>query len=171
MLNGRYYVQAWADAWFQEKDGTGHHMSIPLVVFDTENYKLFRYTKIDVDDFSDRGTEGMNFFLQIYTGNWNENPYVEYLEDDLAFGETGLKDREYEAAYRISLGAIPNRDINSSKYENNIQANVEFWRDLIKDIYTIEQIEAFTETLDASLLSLNEPNLPANFIIPIQGDN
>ncbi len=173
MLNGRYHVQAWADAWFQEKDGTNHHMSIPLIVFDTENYRLFKYGYRHITDFLEQGANDwdLEVLLKNYTGPWSENPRAEANENQLAFNETGLYTAFQEEAFKLSLGAIPTRDINSREYKENIQDNVEFWRDLIKDIYTTEQIEAFTETLDVSLLSLDEPNLPANFIIPIRGNN
>lgn len=170
MLNGRYYVQAWADAWFQEEDGTGHHVSIPLMVFDTENYISWQFVNPLRIDWLQFEPESKDFYKQIFTGPWSENNFASVYEEQMCFSESGNRTCTDAAAW-MAIGAIPVEDINSDFYQINIEPNINFWRDLLKDIYTQEQIENFHQTLDPALLKLNEPNLPINFIIPLRIDN
>jgi hypothetical protein len=170
MLNGRYYVQAWADAWFQEEDNTGHHVSIPLVVFDTENYMSWQFINPFIIDWSQSESETKDIFKKIYTGPWSENDFAPLQEEKMCFSESGNRTCTNAAAW-MAIGAIPVGDINSDFYQINIEPNINFWRDLIKDIYTQEQIENFHQTLDPTLLKLNEPDLPINFFIPLRIDN
>jgi len=170
MLNGQYYVQAWADAWFKETSGAEYHVSVPLVVYDTKNYKLFRLYWPMVSDYSDREDESIKNMAQQFMGPWNENAFSEMIENDFNFGETGLYHEEDNSAYAIQIGVIPTGNITSNKYKNGIETHVEFWRDLIEGVYTSEKIEAFKQTLDVNFLSLDEPNLPINFIVPLRAN-
>lgn len=168
MLNGRYHVQAWADAWFSEPDGTGHHITVPMRVFDTENFLLWKISLPWIQDYSDKPSDSKNRMLAENTGPWNKNIFAEAQEKDMCLTKTGIRGCDINEPFRIEIGSIPSNDISNSHYINNFQGNVEFWRDLIEIIYTDEQIEKFKQTLDVNILKLNDPNLPPDFIIPLQ---
>jgi len=61
LVDGRFYVQGWADAWFMETDGTRHHITVPIMIFDTETFDVWRFIStietwpnLDINDQSEQ---------------------------------------------------------------------------------------------------------------------
>jgi hypothetical protein len=51
-----------------------------------------------------------------------------------------------------------------------MEPQINFWQDLIEGVFTKENVEAFWQTFNPDLLSLDQNNLPKNFIIPARAD-
>lgn len=187
LLNGKYYVQVWADAWFREgiqegrgmpiEDGPIYHITVPVVVWDTEENSLWKMQVGDiVQTWGD--TLAGERLEEFYTGPFEENvfltndndPDMIEMDDVLCFTPDGNRDCGSMNNYTIALGPIPQESIDSDAYKFNIQDNVEFWRELMEGIYTQEAISEFDKTLDINLLTYSEPNAPDDLIIPLRAD-
>jgi hypothetical protein len=168
--DGRYHVQGWADAWFREIDGTAHHITVPLIIFDTETYDMWSIMG-PVQSLSPKDDLDREIFTRHFTGPFDESTYATYwLDTVMCFKANGDRDcnNEYnQSPYNINVGYIPPADFDTEKYRGILQPNVEFLRTILEEVYTKDNVEAFWQTFDPSLLELNEPNLPANFIIPL----
>jgi len=74
--------------------------------------------------------------------------------------------------YHLSLGPVPGEPIVSDCYKFNIQNNVEFWRELMKGVYTKETIAESEKSLDINLFALDsEPSAPADLNLPLRADS
>ncbi len=178
LADGRFYVQGWTDAWFMEVDGTKHHITVPIMIFDTETFDVWRFIStietwpnLDVNDQSEQAVQAKNIITEEFTGPFEENLYAMYwLDNYMCFTSTGVRDCGNNKIFFISTGYIPDVNaniINTKKYKEGLQAEIEFFRDILEEIYTKENIEAFWQTFDPDLLKLNEANLPKDFIIPL----
>jgi hypothetical protein len=92
ILNGRYYVQAWADSWLQEPDGTQHHFTLPVIVWDTENYILWAMRSPYLDDFSEAPTDTKELMTKVLTGPIFEGSSAQWLNDQMCLTDTGDRD-------------------------------------------------------------------------------
>jgi hypothetical protein len=177
MLDGRYIVQVWADAWFQEKvrnangqyeDGPAYHVTIPVMIFDHERHAVWALGTHVVPDWSQSPLENRWVAYELFTGPALENGFVEAQVKMMCLTDSG--DRACGPNYSLKIGSdhVSTQALNSNRFIVNALPNFEFWRDLIEGVYTQEKIDQFAETLDISLLQLDlQENLPKNFIIPM----
>jgi len=167
LLNGRYLVNGWFDAWWQDEaegdsPGKTHHLAVPFMVIDTER-KLIWF--IDTPFLNDASTPNMqNIYEAIF--RWDTEAFTQ----ELSFTPGGdLVDRQN---FRLIFGSMPNQDMMNSTNSDflYIKQFIDFWQPLLENIYTEEKIEEFAQTGDASILSLEtlSDELPYNFVIPIR---
>lgn len=177
MLNGRYYVQVWADAWFQEKvrnangeyeDGPAQHITVPVMVYDTQKHALWRIGQQAVADYSQNPPSSKELLIEGYTGPASESGFVEAQINMMCLTDNG--NRSCGEIYSLYIGpdSFPPGALNSGSIRTSFFPNLEFWQDLIEGVYTQEKVDQYAETLDLSLFKLDlEQDLPKNFIIPI----
>lgn len=177
LRDGRYHVQAWADAWFMDTDGKGYHLSIPLIIYDTERSHAAGYFNgIWMMDSEVEGAKEV--ITKFFTGLFNDNAYINKTGHDLLDSQWCFTDTQYRNCgekdmYPIFMetGYIPSPDINmSSRKWDPIRIYIEeFHREFLADIYTQENIEAFWQDPNFSTRSLQFPdnNVPVNFFVPL----
>jgi hypothetical protein len=172
LRDGRYHVQAWADAWFMDKEGKGYHLSIPLVVFDTEKLQRFGYFN-HIWQPTSGIKEADQKILELFTGPFSENAYATNVMDEYwCFTDTQYRNCGEGDMYPIFMetGYIPSPDIDmSSRKWDPIRQYIEFHREFLADIYTQENVEAFWQDpdLDPRSLQFSDPNVPINFFVPL----
>jgi hypothetical protein len=168
LLNGRYLVRGWVDAWWQEREGSNepgkmHHLALPYRVIDTETRHIYMLSSSDLGDLSEKSED----LYTAITEGWSIEQLMENDLEPTAGGDL----KPYGDNIGLYFGHIPSQEIDSN--DNNflyIKEFLDFWEPLLKDIYTPEKIEEFARTGDASILSLEalSDNLPVNFVIPIK---
>jgi len=167
LLNGRYLVFGWIDAWWQEEaEGDEpekmHHLAIPYEVFDTQTKQAWWLIANIINDFSNKEE-----LYRAFTEEWTVKELTDY---HLTFTENGdFIGRDNLGLY---FGAMPDQEISSSHRDFvYIKTFIDFWQPLLEDIYTAEAIEQFAQTGDASVLSLEaigDGYLPQNFVLPLK---
>jgi hypothetical protein len=160
LLNGKYHVQVWADAWFREgvrvdgslKEGQIYHITVPIIVFDTEEDQTWSMQVPLINKFTD--PEGAERVEKLFTGPFEENVYLDDMDDILCFAADGNRYCRTMDNYDIKLGAVPQEFPKNDLFRLNIQDNIEFWQELMEGIYTDENIAEFEKTLDIDLFTL-----------------
>jgi hypothetical protein len=180
LFNGKYHVQVWADAWFREgfqeepfgpiEEGPIYHITVPIVVYDLEEDQSWIMQVPVISKYAESPRIEMK--RQSFTGPFEENFLAEDMDDILCFAADGNRDCGTMDNYDITLGATPQEFPNNYLFQLNIQDNIEFWQELMESVYTDENIAEFEKTLDINLFTLDsEPNVPADFILPLRADS
>ncbi|MDT8382633.1 MAG: hypothetical protein RQ728_10325, partial [Brevefilum sp.] len=83
--DGRFHVQGWADAWFMETDGTRHHITVPIMIFNTETLDVWSFIQtietwpnLDINDQSDEAIQIRKDLTEKFTGPFRENFFAMY---------------------------------------------------------------------------------------------
>ena len=165
LLNGRYLVLGWMDAWWQERaegdePGEIHHLAIPYQVFDTQTKLNWWVIANIINNIEDE------LYIAL-TENWS---LEELMREDIPHTENGdFIGRDNLGLY---FGAMPDQEISSSHRDFvYIKSFIDFWQPLLADIYTAEVIEQFAQTGDTSVLNLetiSDGYLPQDFVLPLK---
>jgi hypothetical protein len=124
-------------------------------------------------NYSEKPINTQELMTNVFTGPIFKGSTAEWWINMLCLTDTGDRDcgDGYDQdPYYLTIGWVPTEAINGRDYKTDMEPQINFWRDLIEGVYTKENVEAFWQTFDPDLLSLNQDNLPENFLIPARAD-